>query len=143
MHGSQRAPPAIERCCGRAKIVLEKPRVTIRAGKEPNMLVAALPCSPREEGSYRSSCARSCQQTVKKISARTEECDQPFADWPGIVAGATVERRRRHPPVATRTGKKDIEFSAADFQLPAQVKRPRVLVRNAKRLPWTPLSGIH
>src|SRR6476646_5382480 len=101
MHGSQRASPTIEGCCGRAQIILKKPCVPVRAGEKPNMLIAALPCCSGKKYRHRCSGTWACQQTVKEIPSRTEKRNQAFADWPGIVAGAAIERRRRNLSAAT------------------------------------------
>src|ERR1051325_5703524 len=140
MHRSQRASPAIECCCRCVQIILKKSCVSVRAGKKPGVLVAALPgCSGNKWG-QRSPCARAGQQATKEIPSRTKERDKPFANRPRIVAAAAIERRRRNLPVAARAGKKNIDLSAAYFQPSAQITRPRVLVGNPQRLPRTPLS---
>src|ERR1041385_2000801 len=140
MHPSQRASPSIERCCWCIQIILKKPRVTVCAGEKPNVLIAALPCCSGKKCRHRCSSAWACQQAIKEISSRTEEPNQPFADWPGIVTGATIERRRRKLSAAARPRKKDIDLSAADFQPSAQIARPWILVWDSQRLPRTPLS---
>src|SRR4029077_17225714 len=143
MHRSQRASPAIERCCGCAKIILKKPRVPVRAGEKPNVLVAVLPRGSRKKWRHRSARARSGQQAIEKIPARTEERNQTFSYGPGIIAGAAVERWWRNFSATTRSGKKNVHLAAVNFQSPSQVTRPRVLVRNTQRLPRTPLPRVH
>src|ERR1051325_3689643 len=105
MHRSQRASPAIERCYRCVQIILKEPRVPVRARKKPDMLVAILPGCSRKKWGQRSACARASQQAIEEISSRTKERDKPFANRPGIVAAAAIERRRRNLPVAARAGK--------------------------------------
>src|SRR5581483_5295428 len=124
---------------GCSKIILEKPRTAVSAGKEPHALIAILPCHARKKGSDRSSSGLPRQQPAEKIASRTEECHQAGIYRPGIIALTAIKRRRRDAPAAARTGQKDIDMSTVHFKLSAQVARPRLLVRNSQRLARTTL----
>src|ERR1700732_2200083 len=96
MYGSHGAPPTIKRRYRRAQIILKKPGVTVHASEKPNPLIAALPCRSGKKRRDGRASAWPSQQASEEIPSWTEECNQPFADWPGIVTGAAIERRRRY-----------------------------------------------
>src|ERR1700732_3414071 len=88
MHRRHRASPAVQCCHGRRQIILKEPRMTVCAGEKPYAPIAILPCCSGEKRRHGGSRTLPGEQTTKKISAWTEERNQPFADRPRIVAAA-------------------------------------------------------
>src|SRR6185312_10154566 len=143
MHSGQVAPPAIEDRGRSREIVLIKPSAAVSTRKEPLMCVARLPRGRGEKRNYRSSRARSSEDSGEEVTTRGVKGNQrTLVHLPGIVTGAAVQGGRRDASATACAGKERGELRVFHYNAAPQITRPWLRVRDRQRVPRTPLSAV-